>query len=284
MTVNPISRRNLLELLIAPTMLGVGMLAYAHYFEPNQIEITQQSLVLPDLPAAFHNYRLVQISDLHMGTWLNRRRLQDVVNQVNAQQPDLIAITGDFLNHEIESKVQDLIVPLSQLKATDGTVVVFGNHDYWSGSWLARRMVREAGLLDVNNDVLSLERSGAVLNIAGIDDYWEGRTRFDLVMKRLPSTGPAILLAHEPDFADVSAATERFALQISGHSHGGQIVLPYWGAPVLPYMGEKYASGRYQVGKMVQYTNRGIGTSRLQLRINCRPEITTFILQSPKVV
>jgi predicted MPP superfamily phosphohydrolase len=145
-------------------------------------------------------------------------------------------------------------------------------------------MVREAGLLDVNNDVLSLERSGAVLNIAGIDDYWEGRTRFDLVMKRLPSTGPAILLAHEPDFADISAATERFALQISGHSHGGQIVLPYWGAPVLPYMGEKYASGRYQVGKMVQYTNRGIGTSRLQLRINCRPEITTFILQSPKVV
>ena len=284
MALNPIFRRSFLELLIAPTMVGAGMLAYGHYLEPSQIELTQQSLILPDLPAPFHNYRLVQISDLHMGTWLNRRRLQAVVDQVNAQQPDLIAITGDFLNHEIESKVQDLIGPLSQLKSTDGTAVVFGNHDYWSGSWLARRMVREANLLDVNNDVLSIERSGAVLNIAGIDDYWEGRTRFDLVMKRLPTTGPAILLAHEPDFADISAATERFALQISGHSHGGQIVLPYWGAPVLPYMGEKYVSGRYQVSKMVQYTNRGIGTSQLQIRINCRPEITTFILQSPQAV
>jgi predicted MPP superfamily phosphohydrolase len=218
-----------------------------------------------------------------MGTWLNRQRLAEVVRLVNAQQPDLVAITGDFLNYHSEMHVEDLIAPLSRLQAQDGTVVVFGNHDYWAGSCQVRRVVREANLIDVNNDVYSIERNGVGLHIAGVDDFWEGQTRLDLVLKRLPSTGPAILLAHEPDFADISAATGRFAMQISGHSHGGQIVLPFIGPPVLPHMGQKYPSGRYQVGSMVQYTNRGVGMSRLQIRINCRPEITTFILKSPQV-
>ncbi|OQY86641.1 MAG: serine/threonine protein phosphatase, partial [Anaerolineae bacterium UTCFX3] len=89
----------------------------------------------------------------------------------------------------------------------------------------------------------------------------------------------AILLAHEPDFADVSAATGRFGLQISGHTHGGQVDIPLIGPPILPEMGKKYPSGLYNVNGMLLYTNRGVGVTTVNARFNCRPEITIYILE-----
>jgi predicted MPP superfamily phosphohydrolase len=103
--------------------------------------------------------------------------------------------------------------------------------------------------------------------------------RLYLLMKSLPQDGAAILLAHEPDFADVAAATQRFDLQISGHSHGGQIVLPIIGPPMLPEFGRKYPSGLYNINNMLLYTNRGVGVTTVNARFNCRPEITIFTLE-----
>ncbi len=105
------------------------------------------------------------------------------------------------------------------------------------------------------------------------------KDRLDLVLEKLPEDSPAILLAHEPDFAEKSARTGRFALQISGHTHGGQVRLPWIGAPILPRNGHKYPSGFYRVGEMIQYTNRGIGLGGKALRYHCRPEITVFVLE-----
>ncbi|MDH5508153.1 MAG: metallophosphoesterase, partial [Anaerolineae bacterium] len=117
------------------------------------------------------------------------------------------------------------------------------------------------------------------LHWAGGDDIWENQDRLDLVLEMLPEEGCAILLAHEPDFADTSAATGRFDLQISGHSHGGQIIFPVIGPPVVPWLSEKYPLGLYQLGEMLQYTNRGIGmVGPPHVRFNCRPEITVFTL------
>jgi predicted MPP superfamily phosphohydrolase len=101
-------------------------------------------------------------------------------------------------------------------------------------------------------------------------------------LERLPEEGAAILLAHEPDFADLSARTGRFDLQLSGHSHGGQVKLPLFGIPYLPRFARKYPRGRYQVGKMILYTNRGLGMVHLPFRFNSRPEITLFTLNGPK--
>ncbi len=119
---------------------------------------------------------------------------------------------------------------------------------------------------------------GSELHFAGVDDYLEDQDRLDLVLEQLPLPGAAILLAHEPDFADISAATGRFDLQISGHTHGGQIRFPMIGPIYIPTGGKKYPLGRYQINGMVQYTNRGIGTSAMQFRYNCPPEITVFTL------
>jgi len=113
-----------------------------------------------------------------------------------------------------------------------------------------------------------------------VDDIWEGRVQLKALQTQVPHDGAAILLAHEPDFADKSSVTGRFDLQVSGHSHGGQVVVPFYGPPVLPFLGQKYPSGLYKVGDMFQYTNRGVGMARLPIRINCPPEITIFDLES----
>jgi predicted MPP superfamily phosphohydrolase len=105
------------------------------------------------------------------------------------------------------------------------------------------------------------------------------KNELNKVLQKLPPSGPAILLAHEPDFADISAETRRFSLQLSGHSHGGQLVIPKLGTPLRGDSFKKYPLGRYQVGEMVQYTNRGLGTNAFWIRINCAPEITVIDLQ-----
>jgi len=125
-----------------------------------------------------------------------------------------------------------------------------------------------------------LRREGGKLHLCGLDDIRHGDVRLNHVLAQLGENSAAILLVHEPDYADTSAATGKFDLQISGHSHGGQIVVPFYGPPVLPLSGRKYPSGLYKVGNMFQYTNRGVGMDRLAIRLNCPPEITIFILES----
>ena len=201
---------------------------------------------------------------------------------VNEQRPDLVAITGDFLSHPAGRLVpRRLVEGLGGLGARDGVVAVLGNHDYKAGAALVRRCLRACGIVELANDVLTLRREDAALHVAGIDDVMEGKSRLDLVLKELPEGGAAVLLAHEPDFADVSAATGRFDLQLSGHSHGGQVRVPLLSRLSLPPFSHRYTSGLYRVGCMIQYTNRGLGFVDMRLRFLCRPEITVFTLRSP---
>lgn len=262
---------------------GAGALAYAAWVEPDWIEVTDVRLTLPRLPRAFHGYKLVQISDLHAGKFMPSERLDRVVDLVNAQQPDLVAMTGDFVTRVYRGAPVDIVPAMRKLRATDGVVAILGNHDYWGahGPDLMRQVIEASGLIDLNNKVHTLERVGERLHVAGIDSVREGNNRLDLVLKELPGEGAAILLAHEPDFADVAARTGRFDLQISGHAHGGQVVIPGLGSPALPVLGRKYWRGHYVVEDMHLYVNRGLGMVRLPLRFLARPEITSYTLEAP---
>ena len=134
--------------------------------------------------------------------------------------------------------------------------------------------------MELRNSVYTMRRGSDSLHLAGVGDVFVRDDNLDLVLKRLPIDGAAILLAHEPDFGDLSASTGRFDLQISGHTHGGQVVLPFFGPPILPDLGTRYPSGLYHIGEMLLYTNRGVGMSLPPIRFNCRPEITVFTLES----
>lgn len=249
-------------------------------FNPHVFSIDQLDVTVPALDPAFEGYKIVQISDIHMGHWISPERLNGVVDLVNQQDPDIVVITGDFVSYVFNEIRAPLTKALQSLQPREAVLAVLGNHDHWLGPDKVRLTFAESGTQELANDVYTVQRSGARLHIAGVDDVIVGAADLEAVLARLPENGPAILLAHEPDYADISAATGRFFLQLSGHSHGGQVVIPGFG-PILrgPYF-LKYPLGLYQVKDMLQYTNRGIGTHVFRVRINCPPEITVIVLHN----
>jgi predicted MPP superfamily phosphohydrolase len=269
---------------IVQTPLGIRILSVTRYLDrtnPTEwVDTNSLEIDLPGLPDEFDGYRLVQISDFHLGTWFTIPKLFQVVEKVNNLQPDLVVITGDFVTINPEQYVEGLAAGLSNLLPQDATLAILGNHDHWSNAELIRSALKSTGVIELNNDIYPIKRNGKCLYFAGIDDFMVGKDRLDQILTILPEEGCTILLAHEPDFADFSACTKRFVLQLSGHSHGGQIVLPRIGPVYLPRFGRKYPSGLYQVNGMLVYTNNGLGTAELQFRVNCPPEITVIDLKS----
>jgi predicted MPP superfamily phosphohydrolase len=248
-------------------------------FNPGDFEVVKVEINIPRLPTPFQGYRIVHISDIHYGQWISADRLMGVVGLINQQEPDIVAITGDFVSYSGEN-IEDLITALKGIRARDAALAVLGNHDYWLDVKRVRSILSESSIMELNNDVCTVTREGYALHIAGIDSVTVKKNQLDKMLQKLPPNGPAILLAHEPDFADISAETKRFSLQLSGHSHGGQFVIPKFGTLFRGDRFRKYPLGRYQVGEMVLYTNRGIGTNAFWIRINCAPEITVIDLQS----
>jgi len=265
---------------IALLVLLLFLLTYMSQIEPRWLEVKRVDLVLPRCDRTLEDFKLVQISDLHVSS-LHRHTLDRVVAQVNAQAADAIVITGDFVTQGDDLDADRLIlVALKQLRAKIGVYAVLGNHDHWTNPLIVRHFLRENQIRDLSNQAIALTPTPLIL--AGIDDPWVGQPDLPGLLQRMPSGNCAILLAHEPNFADTAAQTRRFALQLSGHSHGGQIRLHRFYN--LPPMSDRYPSGQYPVGKMIQYTNRGIGMGGVAMRLRSRPEITVFHLQGPQAL
>lgn len=276
---------------VAAAAAGTAALLYGTFVERQWLQTSHVPIRIRKLPHVFDGYRIVHISDIHLSKWMTRQRIQSIATQVQQLQPDLIAITGDFVTGSAHNDLSQLVDGLKAFSAPDGVFVVPGNHDYrMDGNRHPNRVVSgsidqvrdvfdQAGVCDLSNDVYRLQRGADALLLAGVDDVWAQRSRLDVVLEKLKDDDtPAVLLAHEPDFADVAAATGRFALQLSGHTHGGQIRLPAAGIVYKVTHGTRYLSGMYQVRDMALYVTRGVGTVGLPIRFLCRPEITMITL------
>ena len=279
------TRRKLLRSAIRLGTLGLVGGGYSMLIEPSWIEFRTRELTLPRLPREFDGYRITQVSDIHFDDWMTESRLGGIVAAVNRLGADAIVMTGDFVSIPATSPLvaDPLTRCLSRLSAPDGVFAVLGNHDHWNNEQAVESIIRAAGLNFLCNSFLSIQRGDSRLHLAGVDDVMSGAPKLRTITDRLPSDGGAIMLAHEPDFADEVAACGRFDLQLSGHSHGGQVWLPIIGAPVLPPLGRKYPNGHYDIAGMQLYTNRGVGllpVAGLRVRFLCWPEITTFTLRS----
>jgi predicted MPP superfamily phosphohydrolase len=250
-------------------------------FNPKAFETVPLTVNIRGLDQPFDGYRVAVIADLHLGQWLTPRRFAGVVGMVNDLKPDLVAIPGDLVSYDLERFSEPLAQNLRALKAKDGVVVTLGNHDHWAGARKVRKILQQAGVTDLSNDATVIKKGKAGLWVSGVDSVKVKADRLDLVLVKIPpGSTPGILLVHEPDFADEVAATGRFALQLSGHSHGGQVALPYIGVPIRGNHFKNYYSGTYQVKDMVLHVNRGLGVNVVWLRWNCRPEITLITLHS----
>jgi predicted MPP superfamily phosphohydrolase len=255
----------------------------ADRFRKEDFALFRLEVEIPGLEPAWDGYRLAHLTDIHLGQWLSPARLEGVVDLTNSLDADLIALTGDFLSYDLDGSARDLEREFARLRAKDGVFAVLGNHDHWVGAERVRALLDRCRIRELRNDVVTLPREAAVLHLAGVDDVMVHQDDLAQVLRRLPPDGPAILLAHEPDFADRAARTGRFGLQLSGHSHGGQIVLPGFGSLIRGPHCWKYPVGRYQVKKMTLYTNRGLGSNMWWIRVNCPPEIALVTLRTPQM-
>jgi len=261
--------------------LAAGGVVHRGRRELHELEVTRHDLELPGLGPGFDGYRIAQLSDVHLDGWMTPERLAQAVELANAERPDLVAFTGDFVSKQLPLDTPGLVGAFGSANAPDGVMAVLGNHDHLVGAEAVRRLAWAAGIRELANDVHTLRRGSDVLHLAGVDDLLQGFLRIDRVLERLPADGAAVLLCHTPDFADVAAPTGRFGLQLSGHSHGGQAVLPPFGPVVRPRYSRRYPLGYNEISGMHLYTNRGLGTVHVPLRLNCRPEVSVFDLRSP---
>lgn len=286
-----VTRRRFLQTTAAA--LGSGSLAIAAdgaFLEPAHPQLVRLDVPLARLPKAWDGLTILQLSDFHYDDYFTVIPIRKAIQIANSLQPDLVVLTGDFVTipafndylHNAK-RAGDAAEPcayhLAQLRARLGVFAILGNHDADSDPARVVHALEPRGITVLRNQSIPLERGKARLWLAGIDDPLVGKPDMDSTLGSVPRNEPVVLLSHEPDFAD-HAAKYPVDLQLSGHSHGGQVWLPIVGAPYLPEMARKYPRGLYQIGGLTLYTNSGLGTIRMPVRFNCPPEVTLFTLKS----
>ena len=279
---NRMTRRTFLRKLVSGLTLaeGTALLAtlYPLLVEPNWMDVTRVSIVIPDLPEELDGLRIVQFSDVHLGPYMHRPFLRWAVHTIMALSPDIIVFTGDMVSRDVDANPEDARV-LAPLRAPLGVWGVLGNHDHWIDPEFAHRFIEQNTPIRVlRNESVSLPLNGSRLYLVGVDDAWVGADDPAEAFRGVPEDAVRLVLMHEPDAIEWLPITPR-TLQLSGHTHGGQVRLPLIGALLLPYLGRLYDLGLYRVRGGWLYVNRGLGVIAPPLRLNCRPEITLFLLQ-----
>jgi hypothetical protein len=269
---------------------GAAVVGGVGFAESDRPQVTRIDIRLPGLPHEFDGFTIAQLSDFHYEDRFSVVPIRKGVELVNGLHPDLIVLTGDFVtvplgdyHRSTASRFAKNSGPcaevLGKLQAPAGKFAVLGNHDGSSDPSYVVHALQGHGIPVLMNRSLPLERGKARIWLAGIDDVLEGRPDLAAALRPIPAGEVTILLAHEPDFAD-EVAFAPVDLQLAGHSHGGQIWIPGIGAPWLPQLARKYPRGLYQIGKLILYTNLGLGTIRMPVRINCPPEVTFITLRA----
>ena len=273
------NRREFLK--VGGLAVGAGLITATSYLAIND---ESQDPVVDRIPLAIKNlhptlegFTIVQITDVHLYPMTQPDLVEKSVIMANELNPDLVVLTGDYVWQELAA-IDELAPILAGLNAKYGVFSTLGNHDYWLDADVITAVMESAGLPVLINQGLSIQQGKGTIYIAGLDDGWSGKPDLNKTLDRADPAEPVILLCHEPDLADRYSLDGRVNVQLSGHTHGGQIRIPGIGALILPYLGRKYDLGLYKVNDMLLYTNRGLGVISEPVRLNCPPEISQFIL------
>ena len=258
-------------------LAGAGVLD-GFFIEPNWIEIERISFPVRDLPGAFEGFRVILISDTHCGPYLSPTFIEKAVALANKQQPDAVLLLGDYV-HRNRSHIKPGIEPFARLHAREGVFAVLGNHDHWEGAAETSQALADAGVVELTNRCTVITRGADALAIGGVDDPWEGQPDVAAALGDVAPDVPRLLMSHTPDYAEEMPGGVRVDLILSGHTHGGQVHVPFYGAPILPSRyGQKYCAGLVSGPQCPVYVTRGLGMITPPVRFLCRPELTVMTL------
>jgi len=277
-------RREFLAQLLAggAGAFGLALSGWGVWSAIRPVEVKRVAVRLKKLPGSLNGLRLVQLTDMHIGLTIGRDFVEDVVRKVNALEPDIVAITGDL----IDGSVDDLgpaVAPLGEIQAKLGTYFVTGNHEYYSGadSWLA--FLQSLGIKALRNEHVELTKNGETIHLAGVDDWTAHRfgnghgSDMARAMDGRDADKPVVLLAHQPVHFD-EAREHGVDLQISGHTHGGQI-FPFG---LLTRLVQPFVSGLHRRDDSQIYVSSGTGYWGPPMRIAAPAEITLIELDQDR--
>jgi len=286
----PTTRRKFLRL--AAVAAGGAIALDSTLIEPNRPRIVRQEVALRRWPARLDGFTIALLSDFHYDHLFSEHPIHAAIGMVNNLRPDIVVLTGDFVTVtpsqalESDQKAAAAADPcarlLRQIQARHGLWAVLGNHDFFTDSGIVSSALESQGIRVLGNQSVPIEAGGARFWLAGVNDVFSETADLDAALGAVPREEATVLLAHEPDFAD-RASRHPVDLQLSGHSHGGQVRLPLLGPLYLPYLGRKYVWGLYRIGPLTLYTNPGLGTFGVPVRWNCPPEITLLTLRRAPV-
>lgn len=258
--------------------------AWAFLGAPHNVEIVRVPMPLRDLPESLVGKTIVQISDLHVGPIVSHDYLRHCLEIASSLEPDIVAITGDFVSYDGPARIDEAAALLADMQPGKlATVAITGNHDFGSsrGGFVNRKAADSLtekldgiGIQMLRNTSVEIEG----LRLLGVDDFWGPTHELDETLSSGDADQPSVMLCHNPDFVDQPGWENYRGWILSGHTHGGQVRLPFCKPPILPIRNHDYIAGQVELsGGRTLYVNRGLGHLR-KVRLNVRPEITVFEL------
>lgn len=263
---------------------AVVLAAWAFWIEPSSLHVRDHALALPAWAVRLDGLRVAVLADLHVGSPYNGLpKLRRIVDETNGTGADLIVLAGDYVitgviggtftpPETIASVLRDLHAPL-------GVWAVLGNHDWWLDGRAVRHALEAAGLRVLDDEAAPIDGPRGRFWLAGVSDFWEGRHDVRKALADVPDDATVLVVTHNPDvFPHVPA---RVALTLAGHTHGGQVLLPLVGRPIVPSAyGERYAIGHVVEEGRHLFVSPGLGTSMLPVRFRVPPEISLVVLRA----
>jgi uncharacterized protein len=294
------SKRIVIAGVLITLMAGAICLAYAYLVEPNRLVVAESTIDIAHASPAINGLRIVAIGDIHGGSnGVTHEKLRKVVELVNAQQPDLVVLLGDFVSQtgprdpsgkrRLRMSPADIAAGISGIKARLGVFAVLGNHDHWHGDDEVRDSLAAVGYRVLKDELVTLDRNGSMFRLYGMRDHlqlpnWQ-QVSNEAKALVAGSTGDLIVLQHSPDVhpmitGNLSISPElRFIL--AAHTHGGQVWLPLLGTPIVPSsFGQRFARGHVRDQNVDMFVTSGIGTSILPVRFMVPPEVAVVTIKA----
>lgn len=286
----PLTKRKkiILYVLGATFSLAVALLLWGFVIEPNRLVINETTITLPNLPPAMDKLKIVAISDVHGGSsFMTESRIQKIVEMANQQQPDLIVLLGDFVSQQranrdlLKMDSETIAKNLKGLKAKHGVYAVLGNHDWWFNGNKVQKDLEANGIRVLENDVALITVNNQIFWLWGIPDFWTRFMDFGPAFKKMDKLAPIIAITHNPDVFPI--LPDRVSFMIAGHTHGGQVSIPFIGSPIVPSRyGQRYVKGHIVENNKHLFVTTGVGTSGLPVRFRVPPEIVVLTLSSAR--